>query len=162
MPTFKDATAPVLLPEADCIFCVVQFDIGISTGAKTKGSENYEMKVEIEPTGKILKETLIDHPSTDWKIDCFLKSAGVQIAKGETFDFNETVATGSNVRWIDPIGLRGWCRIIQETLTGRNPEEVAAIKAGSRKATVVNKISVFYTDRPKLPARVIEKEEEPF
>jgi hypothetical protein len=167
MPVFNDSENMVpLVPEGDYIFCVVGFEIGISNGAKTRGSERYEVELELEGDGhgKKINEGLIDHESTGWKLDCFLKSAGVNLVKGKAYDFREDLAKSNNVPWVNPLGLRGWCRVIQDTLPPRTEEDAKAIKAGTKKATVLNKVAVFYTDRPKLPARVMEvpEEERPF
>lgn len=156
MPVFKDSNnIPPLLPEGDYVFCVVEFDSKISNGPKTRGSEQYELTLEIEPTGKRVFEILTDHPSTNWKIDCFLKAAGVKLAKNESFEFREDVARSSNVTFVDPLGLRGWCRLIQDQLPPRE----------GKSAMTVNKVQVFYTDKAKVERRPMEEtpeEERPF
>jgi hypothetical protein len=155
MPVFNDSSnIPPLLPDGDYVFTVKAFEIAISQGAKTRGSEKYELDLAIEPTGKPVFENLIDHPSTNWKIDCFLKSAGVTIAKGERYEFRQDVAKDSGCRWVNPIGLRGWCRLSQEQLPPRDN------KPGEKPMTI-NKVAMFYTDKPKLaPVRVEQPEEE--
>lgn len=151
MPTFNDSNnIPAVLAEGDFIFCVTGYNSKISQGQKTRGSDVFELELEIEPSEKRIIEHLIDHPSCNWKIDCFLKSAGVKLAKGEAFEFSESKAQGAGCKYVDPIGLRGWCRVTQEIVPPRD----------GKKEFTVNKIGTFYTDKPKLAARVFEKAEE--
>lgn len=149
MPKFNDSENRVMMvSEGDYIFCVVDFGCKISTGAKTRGADQFELEIEIEPKGSMVFETLTDHESCLWKIDTFLKSAGVTLAKGEAYEFREDTAKEKGVCWINPLGLRGWCRVIEDSYT----------KPGTTNPIKKNKIGTFYTDRPKLPARVIEQE----
>lgn len=143
MPRFNDSEAKVfeLAPEGDYVLRVVEFECGISKGGKTSGSDSYDVKFLIESKGSTFFETLIDHPSCAWKIDIFLKSAGVQLKKGEAFEFRKDKADYEAVPWIDPIGLRMWARVKIE------PSQ----KDPTKK---YNKVAVFYTDRPKLPRHV--------
>jgi hypothetical protein len=147
MPTYTDAPPKTftVLPEGDYIFHVTNFEIGISTGGKTSGSEKYQVTLEIEGKGADLDETLIDHPNTIWKVEAFLKSCGVVLKKGEPYEFRKDKADETGIRWIDPIGMRGWCKLTHEPYT---------TKAG--KNITVNRVALFYTDKEKLPARKIE------
>ena len=149
MPKFNDSEnrAP-FQPEGDYVFCVTEFEIGISNGQKTAGCEKYEVTLEIEGPGNQVFENMIDHESCSWKIDTFLKSAGVKLAKGEAFEFRKDTAERKGVRWVNPLGLRGHCRLIVEEYE----------KNGQKRKT--NRVAVFYTDKPKLAARVIEKQED--
>lgn len=153
MPVFNDSqNIPPVVPEGDYVFCVVGFECGISSGGKTAGSDKYDVELEIEPSGKRVTEFLIDHPSCSWKIDTFLKSCGIQLAKGEAFEFREDIASATGVRWVNPLGLRGHCRLYVEEYTPKGGTE-------KRKA---NKVAVFYTDRPKLEPRAISEADVPF
>jgi hypothetical protein len=146
MPVFNDSEAKVftLLPDGDYVWRCTEFEIGIMTGGKTNGSEKYSLKLGIEGKDCEIFETLIDHKSVAWKIDTFLKSGGVQLAKGESFEFRADLAQEKKVRWINPLGLRGWCRLYTDNYTKRD---------GSPGKS--NKVEVFYTDKPKLaPARI--------
>lgn len=156
MPTFNDSNnIPALLPEADYVFCVVGFDCMISKGKETGGSDLFEVELEIEPSGKTVYERLIDHKSTSWKIDTFLKSAGIQLKKGESFEFREDKAKSLGIRWINPLGMRGWCRITVEPYIKTNAD-------GSKQEKKANKIAMFYVDKPKLQPREIVEEDKPF
>jgi hypothetical protein len=152
MPTFNDSNnIPPIVPVGDYVFCVVDFESKISAGAKTAGCESYNLTLEIEPNGSKCWETLTDHPSTAWKIDTFLKSAGIKLARGEHFDFRETEANALGYTHVNPIGLRGWCRLTIDTYQGKEK----------------NKVVMFYTDKPKLPRRVevaaqVEDDDIPF
>jgi hypothetical protein len=153
MPKFNDSeNIPALLPEGDYVFTVIGFECKISQGAKTRGSDQFEVEITIAPAGKRVIETLTDHPSCDWKIDTFLKSAGIKLAKGESFEFRKDMAEKSGVKWINPLGLRGWCRLFVEEYE----------KNGQKRKT--NNVATFYTDKAKLEAVVIEvpEDEKPF
>ena len=149
MPTFNDSEARLpFQPEGDYVWCVIEFGSKISSGGKTAGSDLYEVTLEIEPKGSRCFESLIDHEATAWKIDTFLKSAGVKIAKGEAFDFRKDVVENANaaeanekkpMKWVNPLGLRGWCHLVVEEYNGKKR----------------NKVAIFYTDKAKLPPRVI-------
>lgn len=148
MPVFNDSeNIPAVLPEGDYSFCIVGMRCKISAGKTTAGCEVFEMDLEMEPSNKGVMEFLIDHKSCLWKWDVMLKSCGVKLQKGEPYDLRKEVATQSGIRWINPIGLRGWCRLIQEP-SSRDPKRM------------FNRVAVFYTDRPKLEPREIETSEE--
>lgn len=151
MPVFNDAENRdfKIVPEGDYIFRVTDFTSGLSKGGKTSGSPNYEGDLFLEGPNSTIPLQLIDHPSCDWKIDTFLKSAGIKLQKGEKFEFQEDKAKEMGVRWINPLGLRGWCRVIIEHYT----------KDGKERQS--NKVGTFYTNMEKLPALVTE-EDQPF
>lgn len=157
MPKFTDAENKtyILLPEGDYKYMVTDWEIGISTGPATAGSEKYTAKFTlIDHPGSELRETLIDHPKTGWKIDTFLKSAGIKPGKDEDFAFKPNEQSKcdpeTGLLWINPIGLRGWCKLIQEDYVTK------------AKTTIkINKVSIFYTDKEKLP-QIISEEEMPF
>lgn len=151
MPVFNDSDSiPALLPEGDYVFWVAGLECKISNGKKTCGCDQFALELRIEPTNKPVYETLTDHPSCSWKIDTFLKSAGVRLAKGEAYDFREEVARASGVKFVNPLGLRGWCHLIEDTLPPK-PD---------RKPLTINKVGVFYTDKPKLEPKAVEGKDE--
>lgn len=161
MPTFNDSeNIAKFVPEGDYTFTVTEFDQAISQGGKTSGSTRYALTLEVDlPSGSRgprVFESLIDHASTAWKIDTFLKSAGVALAKGEGFEFNEGDARKHRAKFVNPIGLRGWCRLVVEEYPANS---------GKKK----NRVSTFYTNKAKLPAlvaapqaTVIDAEDVPF
>jgi hypothetical protein len=143
MPKFNDSNnIPALLEDGDYIYTVTEFSSKVMQAGKTSGSDAYEMTVKIAPTGKPIPVLLIDHPSCDWKIDTFVKSAGVQLAKGQGFEFIKTRAEHSGVPWVDPIGLRGWCHVSVKTIPANPPKYP--------NTRDVNEVAVFYTDKEKL------------
>lgn len=147
MPTFNDSENLIpFVPEGDYVFCVTEFGQAISAGGKTAGATKYELALEIElkdgARGPRVFENLIDHPATAWKIDTFLKSAGVVLPKGAAFEFNADDAASNGAQHVPPLGLRGWCRLVVEEYPANS---------GKRR----NKVATFYTNKPKLPARVI-------
>ena len=144
MPTFNNSdNIPQFVPEGDYTFCVTGFDAGLSTGPKTKGSDMFSLAIEIEGKGNTVFENLIDHQATRWKLDTFLRSAGVALKLGERFEFEQELANANGCRFVNPIGLRGWCRLQIEEYTPK----------GATKPVNKNKVACFYTDRPKLPPR---------
>ncbi len=156
MPKFGDSeNIMTLVEEGDYVFCVVDFKQGLSTGGRTSGCEKYELKLELEGVNSFVKENLIDSPNTAWKIDCFLKSAGVKLVKDEAFEFREDAALANQVRWVNPIGLRGHCRVIVETYEKKS-DDVGKPTGKS------NKVQVFYTDKPKLAPKVVDETDVPF
>lgn len=147
MPTFNDSENMVqLVPEGDYRFKVVQFDEGISSGAKTAGSTMFKSKLQIELSkpgeqGPTLFENFIDHSATAWRIDTFLKSCGVKIPKGAAFEFDRETAIRKKALHVNPYGLRGWCRLVVEDYKPSN----------STQTKQKNKVAAFYTDKEKLP-----------
>lgn len=154
MPTFNDSENKVpFVPEADYILCVTDFEIGISNGSKTSGCEKYDVTFEVEGKGSKCFEQLIDHPNNIWKIDTFLKSAGITLKKGESYSFNKAEAEEKGIRWINPIGLRMWARLHVEEYSPK----------GSTEKRKKNKVSCFYTDKAKLPPnKELQEAEEAF
>jgi hypothetical protein len=149
MPVFNDSeNMKPFLPEGDYTFRVIGFEIGISNGAQTRGSESYEVKMEVEGHGNTVYETLIDHPKTTWKLDVFLKCCGIKLNKGESFEFRRDKAEQAGVRWVNPIGHRGHFRVFVDEYKDRKK----------------NKVMTFYTDRgaldPILPPE--EDDDTPF
>ena len=140
MPTYNDSdNIEQMVPEGDYKFTVVQFDEGISSGAATAGSTMYKLKLEIAlikpgTRGPTVYENLIDNSKTAWKIDTFLKSAGIKIPKGTSFEFDKSAAAMKGVAHVNPYGLRGWCRLLVDDYQGKKK----------------NKVAMFYTDKEKL------------
>ena len=148
MPVFHDSeNISGLLPDGDYKFCIVQITMKISSGPATAGSEQFEVTFEIEPSGKPLREQLIDHKSCHWKWDVLIKSCGISLIKGEPYDLRESKAAELGIKWVNLVGRRGWCRLTSE--------------AGSRDvAKKYNRIGTFYTDKERLEPRLIEAKDE--
>lgn len=142
MPVFNDSeNIPSLVPEGDYIFCVMGHERKISKGRKTAGCYMDELKITLEPSGCRVFESLIDHDSCAWKYDTFLKSSGVKIAKGQSFSFDSQDAGSPGLAYVNPLGLRGWCKVIVEDVTDMG---------GNRTGKQRNRLAVFYTDKEKL------------
>jgi hypothetical protein len=142
-------TPGVLLPAGDYIFCVREFECGIQSGGKTSGSEKFVMQLEIEGKGATVRETLIAHESTGWKINNFIQCAGIVIPEGGEFEFRRDVAEDAGCTWVNPIGLRGHCAIIVETYAKKTDSDYPNTSPKNMTGKA-NKVAVFYTDRPKL------------
>lgn len=147
MPKYreKDNEAIELPPEGDHVFCVEDFEGGIMTKGKTMGSPFWRLKLLIETNGSHCKTLLIDHESCRRKISNFIKCTGVRIPDEGDFEFDQQAALASDVEFVDLIGLRGWLCIRHEDYAppGREPRKQA-------------EVSVFYTDKPKLPRKVTQ------
>ena len=146
MPQFHDSEAREfkLLEPSDQILQVTGFNIGISTAnGVTKGCEMYELELLAEGTGVTFEDTLYDHPKCIYRIDLFLKAAGVVLAKGENYEFREDIAREKGVRWVNPIGLRFHARVKKEPWNSNAGKPVAEHKFS-------NRVEIFYTDREKL------------
>ena len=148
MPTFNDSEAKVfkVLPAQDIRWQIIGFEIGISNGNKTRGSEEYSIEFLAEDTGVSWKEKIQDHPSVAWKLDLMLKSGGVKLEKGQAFEFREDVAIEKQVLWVNPIGLRGHGHVKVEKWAKRGEDE----KQPSKWTGESNKMDVFYTDKGLL------------
>ena len=128
--TFNNAQPiPALLDDGDYILEVIESVDGISRGAKTKGSEQFELKLREDKTGKIIYETLILFPSLAWKMDGFIQAFNIAAVEGEEIELNAP----------DFVGLRGWVKLNHET---RNK--------GQDNEKTYNRIAILYTDKPKL------------
>lgn len=165
MPTFQDKNQVEFKPlkPGDYQFTVIEFEVGISNASGiTKGCESYDMKLEI--AGRRVRETLFDvsglSPVDDKgkrsvefcqaRLDCFLKCCNVVLKPNEAFEFREDVAKEKGVRWINPLGFRGWCRVKNE------PDRKDPNKLWDR-------IDWYYTDKEKLtPVPVADPDADKF
>lgn len=172
MPTFQDSDNKPqrkIIPEQDAIFCVTNWATSISKGRNTSGADVLELELEFEGSaaGGVAFENLIDAPRCIWRIDTFLKSAGVQIKKGQSFSWGPK-PDGALGTYIDPIGLRGWCRVGVETYVPKSAACDASGKPLPGQEKQRNKVITFYTDKQKLPPNEAlvkaaeEEEERPF
>lgn len=164
MPKFNDReNSPPAVPEGDYNFTVISYDKTISDGKKTGGADKFDLCLELNeshgrngeltklPPGHFVYDSLIDHPSIDFRIDTFIKCCGVKIPKGTAFEF-DTEYEGPDGDRINPLGLRGTCSIKKDSYT----------KTPGATPKITNKVAVYYTDRAKLAPVKIEKEPEPF
>lgn len=143
MPTYQDSEASVfkVVETGDYILTVFEYSSDISTGPKTRGCDRFNIVFNIEGTDSKIKESLIDAESCLWKLDTFLKSAGIRdLKKGQGWHFEKDKAEELGVPWINPMGLRLHAHITKETFTNR---------AGETKPC--NRVGTFYTDRSALP-----------
>ena len=147
MPVFQDSKEPVFyVPEGDCQFCVIGFEQKYSQGAKTAGSEQYEFKCEVEGKGSYFFDTLTVHDSCIWRLEAFLRAAGIKLAKGQAWSFVQSEAEQTGATYINPFGLRGHVHLIVD----QYPPGTGAKK---------NKVGSYYAPSvkyPELAPRVIE------
>ena len=148
MPTWKKPEPPkerVVIEPQDIIWQIADFEIGIAnTRGVTNGCECYEVTFVAEGKGAEWSETFYDHESCLWRLFTMLQSGGVKIEEGEQFEFREDLAREKNVRWVNPIGLRGHGRVKVETFAKRTDDP----KKPTGRA---NRMDFFYTDKGDLP-----------
>lgn len=146
MPSYKfgdqDNHDYVLLPAGDYAFEVIGVGWSISSGSRTNGSDVMELRLMIYRDGSFreklgtVSENIIFHPSCEWKLDTFVKSAGFMVAgrkphKGEELELEE-----HNLK-----GLRGWLKLKVESFKSTRDNET--------KQT--NRVDVWLTDREYCP-----------
>lgn len=139
MPVFQDSeSAYQVVPEGDYTLTVFEFMTDLSGGKKTSGCERFNIVFNIEGTNSKLRENLIDHKDCIWKIDAFLKSAGIRnLKKGQAFHFEKDKAEELGVPWINPMGLRCQANVGHDKYTSQR----------SGKEVTKNVVVTFYTDR---------------
>lgn len=121
----------------DYIFEVVEVETGISAGQKTRGCRTTTLKMILEPDNVRCRDVLYFHPSMGWKVDTFVKSAGLDVKVGQA---PEELKPG-NERLL--VGLRGWCTVSVEEW---RPDGAPA-DAPPRKS---NRVEVWLTNKGKL------------
>lgn len=124
-----------VLPEGDYIAEVIEAEVGISNGSRTRGADTIELKLKEISSGATFYETLIFHPSCDWKVDTFVNCMGMAAQPGEEIDLSE-----ENI-----IGRRGWVRLYEDEYQGKKK----------------NKVRVYYTDKEKVSRNLPAATQEP-
>jgi hypothetical protein len=156
MPVFNDSEPQgELLPEGDYLLTVESMQQVLSRGPKTAGADVYEFKFRATKDGRMsfVKDNLIDAPSSAWKLDIFLKACGLKLAKGEPWEFAESVAAKKGCKWIDPLQLRCWAHVYVDTYKRTDGSQGQSNKVGTY---LLNKGVV--AAEPTVP----EEEEIPF
>lgn len=155
MPTVKfDSTAEStqfeLLPDGDYPFEIVGADFGISTGPKTKGSENMELKVAFYKDATFQRkaaqwtEEFIFHPNCEWKLSVFTKCANMLVDGKPPSHGVEIEYTESTV-----IGLRGWATV-------RNRASSADAQKPAEERRRFNHVAAWITNKEKLARAVVK------
>ena len=148
MPKFTGAKEPVFfVKQGDYVFCVVGMTIKVSQGARTAGSEQYEVKCQVEGSDSHFYDTLTVHESCIWRLENFLKSTGNELKPGEDWSFDEMEAQRNGWRYIKPLGLRGHVNLRVEEF----PEDSKRFQ---------NKVTAYLVGKPKLPPREIAEPED--
>ena len=152
MGTFKNREAmEFTCKPGEYIFRVLSFDKGISKGAKSAGDDQYKLKVLIEQPNVLVQAYLTDseNEALAAQCDCFLKctSGGIEppIGINEPWNFDADDARGTGARFVDLIGLRGWCYVGWED----RPKDAPATWEPK-----YNKVKTWLTNKPKLPRHV--------
>jgi len=139
MPHFhheETRTPSEVLSEADYKLTVFEFSTGISTGEKTARSECYDIVFKVEGhEGARVREKLIDHPTTAWKINLFITASGIVLEEGEGYHFEQHMAEQLGFAWINPMGLRCYATLGIRSYTGRSGVNVE-----------VNHVAAFIVD----------------
>ena len=142
MPRFKDSEFAFSVVEpGDYTLTVFEFSTDLSAGAATNGSDRFNIVFNIEGTSSKMRESLIDHEKTDWKIDLFLKACGIRdLPKNQDFHFEKAEADRLGWPWINPMGLRCRVKLKKETYKSQK----------SGKDVEKNAIETWYTDMEPL------------
>lgn len=85
--TTKERGSFLLRPGEYTVF-LSEYQFGISNGAKTRGADTMSLKFETQE-GQWIFDTIIFHPSTEWKASAFLRCFGVFFQEGSEVDINE-------------------------------------------------------------------------
>ncbi|HYE30260.1 MAG TPA: hypothetical protein VEH27_02425 [Methylomirabilota bacterium] len=129
--TDQEGQSLVILKSGDYILEVVSAEQTISTGNKTRGCDQLELKLREQDTGALIYETLtFGYPALGWKIDTFMKSMGLHASKGE-----EVELTAESV-----IGLRGWATV--------RPDKYVNSQGVEKEN---NKVAAWITTKDKFP-----------
>jgi hypothetical protein len=141
MPRFHNEEArtfEVLKPD-DYALTVFEFSTGLSTGEKTKNSECYDIVFKVEGhDGARVYEKLIDHPTTLWKVNLFIKACGIVLEENEDYHFEQHIAEKLGYAWINPMGLRCWATLGVRSYPGRSGRDIE-----------VNNIATYIVDPKK-------------
>lgn len=142
---FRDSDNLVMLIEpGDYVLEVVGYELKLST----KGDPQIEVDVvNVDPKtldripGKStkFKDTLTLSEKAGWRVDTFLKSCGIQIAKDAEVEFDPEQRDDGKV-FVDLRGLRGWALVGQEPGT----------KDPTKK---FQKVVTWYTNKEKIARR---------
>src|SRR5438445_449816 len=87
-----------LLPEGDYKVEVAEFEVGVSNGPKTRGSDVFKLRVREELTGAMIDEQLIFHPASEWKVDCVLRAIGRAPSGAQEMELSEKTFIGGKAR----------------------------------------------------------------
>lgn len=142
-----------LLPDGDYPFEVVACDFTLSTGAKTRGSDQMELKLAFYRDAKFERkiaqwtETMIFHPNCEWKISVFAKCANVMVGGKAPGDGEEIEWTAGLV-----LGLRGWATVHSQEGTSERA------KAEHKR---FNRVLAFITNKEKLERCIAAATTEP-
>jgi hypothetical protein len=144
-----ESTQFEMIPDGDYPFEVMACDFSISTGNKTAGSEVMEVKVRFFKDSTFTKpmaqwtESLIFHPSCDWKISVFTKCANMLVDGQLPADGAEIDYTAEAV-----VGLRGWATVRNKPST-------------QDKDKRWNYVAAWLTTKEKLARRELHPDETP-
>lgn len=139
-----ESTAFELLPKGNYPYEVIACDFELSKGPKTRGSDVMVLKLAFYRDDKFEKkaaqwsEDFIFHPSCDWRLSVFAKSANMLVNGTQPAD-------GAEIDWTPElvIGLRGWATVGTRT----HGEDKAKAEDEKRK---YNEVVVWLTNLPKL------------
>lgn len=131
---FQDSeNIPAVVEAGDYVIRVTETKFGLSQA----GNAKVDLTLQIEKTGTILYDTLTFTDKAFWRIDTFLKSCGVKLAKGQGVEFDPDVEPGPGEVFIPLVGLRGWATLFVDEY----PKD-----SGRKK----NKVLMWITNKEKL------------
>ncbi len=142
-----------LLKAGDYPFELVALDTGFSTGSKTRGCEQAELKLKFftdatftKPLGQWTEtltfpdDSIRDKDTRKFltgRLNMFAKSTGIFADVGDAIEIDE-----------HSVGLRGWAAVVIEARRDRDGKNV--IDPNTNKQSFRNKVDFYRTDKPKL------------
>jgi len=157
MPVFLDTPAFSLIPEGEYLYEVVDFNVDEEDKGKLKGAIKYILTLALHDedgndVGRI-RDQLHEAPQLQWKFDQFIRScnavAEFKLSKGQCYEFVKDKAKSAKCPWIDPIGLRGHCKVAIEKFT------MTSSRDGSVKDAEKNKVT-FIDTKGMVPRRSVD------
>ena len=142
MPRFHNEQSRVfeVLEDGDYKLTVFEFSTALSSGEATKNAECYNVVFAVEGSDVKLREQLIDHPKTLWKVNLFLKACGIILEEDEDYHSEKGTAENLGFAWVNPMGLRCHATIGKRKYTSKK----------SGREVEVNDIVSYLTDRGML------------
>lgn len=109
-----------LIPAGTYIARVRDIEHGLSTGAKTGGSPQYTITLDLKSQPEAwVYDRLIDSENTAWRINAFVKAIGYKLERGTDFEFIGA-DSADGVPFLNPVGRYCWVTIGIETFKTKN------------------------------------------
>jgi hypothetical protein len=134
------------LKEGDYILEVVGFGFGVSNQEGAPAQVDLKVSVvnpkdlSAPPHELRIRERLTLSEKAAWRVDTFLKSCGITLAKGVDVEFDSKLRNRPGCTFVDLRGLRGWGSIVDQP-SRTDPKKIYSA------------VGTWYTNRDKVPRR---------